>query len=81
MEGDRIVLLEKPYERQKEDIENIKRFMIQPVSLPSGGEVSGILLFKKVPEDLCENVQLIIGGIQINQQEKIVKFPLECPKD
>ena len=76
-----IVLLEKPYEQQKEDIESIKRFIVKPVSLLPDQEVKGLLLFKKVSLLHCDNVLLVVAGIKINDQEKRVSFPLECPKD
>lgn len=81
LEGKGVILLEKPYERQKEDVENIKRFLMKPVSLPAGGEASGLLLFKKIPLDDCENVRLVVAGIQVNLEEKVITFPLECPKE
>jgi hypothetical protein len=81
MEGKGVVLLEKPYEQQKEDVGNIKRFLIKQVSIPSGGDASGLLLFKKIPIDDCENVQLIVAGIKLNLEDKVITFPLECPKE
>ncbi|MHB8483436.1 MAG: hypothetical protein ACYDBV_11995 [Nitrospiria bacterium] len=75
-----IVLLEKPYERQKEDIESIKRFIVKPAPLLPGQEIKGLLLFKKVSLLHCDNVLLVVAGIKINDQEKRVSFPLECPK-
>lgn len=81
LEENGVVLLEKPYERQKEDIENIKRFLMKSVSIPVGGDASGLLLFKKIPPGECENVNLIVSGIEVNLEEKGVAFPLECPKE
>jgi len=80
-DGNTLTLLEKPYERQKEDIENINRFLIQSASIPPGGDVTGLILFKKVPLNNCDNVLLTVGGIHVNQAEKSVKFPLKCPKE
>ncbi|MBI1820787.1 MAG: hypothetical protein HYR79_03660 [Nitrospirae bacterium] len=79
--GDSIVLLQKPYEQQKEDIENIKRFIVKPASVPPGQEAEGLLLFRKVSLNHCENVLLVVAGIQTNHQERKVSFPLKCPKE
>lgn len=76
-----IVLLDKPYDQQKEDIENIKRSMMKAVLLPPGGEVSGLLLFQKILQKNCENLELTVGGILVNQAARSVRFRLSCPEN
>jgi hypothetical protein len=79
--GDEIVLLDKPYGAQKEDIEHIKQFIMKPVVLPAGGEVRGLLLFKKISLKNCGQLELELGGFQMNQTEKSIKFRLRCPEE
>jgi len=81
MEGKEVVLLGKSYEQQKEDGETINRFLMKPVIIPAGGDRSGLLLFKKIPLNDCEDVRLIVAGIKVHLEEKVLTFSLECPKE
>jgi hypothetical protein len=76
-----IILLEKPYEQQKEEIGKIKEFMLKAGIILPNQEVTGLILFKRVSFSHCEKILLEVGGIQIGgQQETRLKFPLSCPE-
>ncbi|HXN06730.1 MAG TPA: hypothetical protein VN944_06680, partial [Nitrospiria bacterium] len=73
-----IVLLERSYELQKEEIDIIKKNMMKPGQILSGQELQGLLIFKKLPVEKCEKLILNISGLKLNQEERSLTFPLAC---
>ncbi|MBI1820046.1 MAG: hypothetical protein HY202_00250 [Nitrospirae bacterium] len=77
-----IILLEKSYEQQKEEIGKIKEFILKAGIISPNQEVTGLILFKRVSFSHCDKILLVVGGVQIgNRQETSLKFPLSCPED
>lgn len=77
-----IILLEKSYEQQKEEIGKIKEFILKAGVILPNQEVTGLILFKRVSLSHCDKILLMVGGVQIGgQQETSLKFPLSCPED
>lgn len=81
LEPGSIVLLERSYEQQREEIDIIKKNLIKPGVISSGQEVQGLLIFKKQSVEKCDKLFLNIAGLKMNQEERLLTFPLACSEN
>src|SRR5262249_19102014 len=58
-----IVLLSKPLGMMREDIEQIRKLHIQSATVNSGESHRGVVLFKKIDSDGCQNIHVQLQGI------------------
>jgi hypothetical protein len=67
--GDRerpvLILVPKPRKMEKQEIAKIMEMRLKPATLPPGSRHSGLVYFKKIPDQQCEKVFLRIGDVQV----------------
>jgi len=72
--------ISKPYRLIKEEREALKKLFLQNKILEPGTELRGLVFFKKISPDKCEQVKLMVQDIKINQtgETKNIEFHFSC---
>ena len=61
--------------------ERIRDLHLKSGEIPDGGSLEGVVFFRKISEDQCDSVSLVLDGIWISGEdsERKFQFSLSCP--
>ncbi|HEX9758893.1 MAG TPA: hypothetical protein VGB26_14010 [Nitrospiria bacterium] len=75
-----ILLISKPYEVLKEELEAIKTLHLYPGTVEPGEKKGGLIFFKKISPDKCNHIRLVAEDFRIGEPEenKEIVFHFSC---